>query len=132
MCLWLWELRPRVDALPGVTVGAAANLFALRCLLGGAAAICSQYCWTLKSLSRNSKTSARLSRDVLVGGFGSTSSFACFTKGRLGGFDLHVVPKLVAGAVCVEWWEESLSFACSALLLLLLFELLSLRLLVKD
>ena len=132
MWLWLWELRPRVDALPGVTVGAAANLFALRCLLGGAAAICSQYCWTLKSLSRNSKTSARLSRDVLVGGFGSTSSLACSRKGRLGGFDLQVVPRLVAGAVCVEWWEDSLSSSCSALLLLLLLELLSLRLLVRE
>ena len=132
MCLWLWELRPRVDALPGVTVGVAATVFALRCLLGGASAICSQYCWTLKSLSRNSKTSARLSRDVLVGGFGLTSSLACFTKVRLGGFDLHVAPKFVAGAVCVEWCEESLSSACSALLLLLLFELLSLRLLVRE
>ena len=132
MWLWLWELRPRVDALPGVTVGVAANLFALRCLLGGAAASCSQYCWTLKSLSRNNKTSARLPRDVLVRGFESTSSLPCFTNGRLGGFDLHVVPKFVAGAMCVEWWEKSLSSACSALLLLLLFELLSLRLLVQE
>ena len=120
-----------MDALPGVTACATANLLALRWFLGGAAAICSQYCWTLRNLSR-SKTSARLPRDVLVGGFGSTSSLACFTKGRLGGFDLHVVPKLVAGAVCVEWWEKSLSSACSALLLLLLFELLSLRLLVQE
>ena len=118
-----------MDALPGVTVGVAANLFALRCLLGGAAAICSQYCWTLKSLSRNSNTSARLSRDVLAGGFGSTSSSACSTKGRLGGFDLQVVPRLVAGAMCVECWEVSLSSSCSTLLLLRLLVLLSLRLL---
>ena len=132
MWLWLWELRPRVDALPGVTADAAAKLLALRSLLGGASAICSQCCWTLRSLSRSSKTSARLPRNVLVGGFGSTSSLACFTKGRLGGFDLHVVPELVACAMCVEWLEESLSSACSALLLLLRFELLSLRLLVQE
>ena len=121
-----------MDALPGVTAGADAKLFALRSLLGGAAAICSQCCWTLKSLSRSNKTSSRLPQNVLVTVFGSMSSLACFTRGRLGGFDLHVVPKLVAGAVCVEWWEESLSSACSALLLLLLFELLSLRLLVRE
>ena len=60
------------------------------------------------------------------------SSSTCFTKGRLGGFDLHVVPTLVAGVMRVGRWEESLSSACSVLLLLLLFELLSLRLLVQE
>ena len=63
--------------------------------------------------------------------FGSMGSLACFMRGRLGGFDLHVVPTLVAGVVRVGRWEESLSYACSVMLLLLLFELLSLLLLVQ-
>ena len=120
-----------MDALPGVTVDAAAKLFALRGLLGGAATICSQCCWTLKNLLRSSKTSSRLSRNVLVTVFGSMSSLTCVTRGRVGGFALHVVPTLVAGVVRVERREESLSSACSMLLWLLTFELLSLLLLVR-
>ena len=90
----------------GATSGADVWLFPLRNLLGAVSAVCSYRCWTLWSLSRNVRTSSKLTQVVLVSISGTVGFLSTIVRGRLGDFVLYVELTLVAGVLRVERREE--------------------------